>query len=326
MTISARALRSAIALVALSVSTFAVADTEVGNGCIAHFASAEEGAEILGKKDAYIERQSPFDRSARMKTDRAVSTTEFLAFVRANVVEWNDSEKAQLAAVIAKLRPSLERLNLPLPARVSLIKTTGAEEGNAFYTRDNAIVFPRGQLQNAKAPLAHVIPHELFHIASRRNPGLREALYNAIGFTRCPEVTLPPELANRKLTNPDAPANDHAIKLKSNGSEVTAVPLIFSSSATYNVARGGEFFDYLKFGFIPLRRGRGPTAEILKRENVSGFFEQVGRNTEYVIHPEEILADNFALLVQKRSGLPSPEVVQRIRAVLSQHSGAGKPR
>jgi hypothetical protein len=30
---------------------------------------------------------------------------------------------------------------------------------------------------------------------------------------------------------------------------------------------------------------------------VEDFLEQVGRNTRYVIHPEEILAENFALLI-----------------------------
>jgi deoxyribodipyrimidine photo-lyase len=34
-----------------------------------------------------------------------------------------------------------------------------------------------------------------------------------------------------------------------------------------------------------------------KPEGAAGFFEQVGRNTGYLIHPEEILADNFELLV-----------------------------
>ena len=302
----------------LCVSPLAVADTELSKGCSAHFSSAKEGAEILGSKDAFVERLSPFDRAARLKTDRVVSTTEFLAFVRRNVLEWNDAERARVEGAMANIRASLDALNLPLPARVTFIKTTGAEEGNAFYTRDTAIVFPQGQLEKPDASFERVIAHELFHIVSRQNPALREALYNAIGFTKCPEPNLPAELASRKITNPDAPVNDHSIKLKADGKDLTAVPIIFSNRDTYDVARGGEFFTYLGFGFLPLRSANAAAGDVLKPQDVTGFFEQVGQNTKYIIHPEEILAENFALIVQERSDVPSPEILQRLRAILAQ--------
>ena len=46
------------------------------------------------------------------------------------------------------------------------------------------------------------------------------------------------------------------------------------------------------------------------------FYEQVGNNTNYTIHPEEILADNFALAIMEVSSLPSPWVVEEIRSKL----------
>jgi hypothetical protein len=51
--------------------------------------------------------------------------------------------------------------------------------------------------------------------------------------------------------------------------------------------------------------------------NVTGLFEQIGRNTDYVIHPEEILASNFELLVTGAEGAPSPQVLERIREELT---------
>jgi hypothetical protein len=42
---------------------------------------------------------------------------------------------------------------------------------------------------------------------------------------------------------------------------------------------------------------------------------RIGRNTEYIIHPEEILADNFVLLVNGAKA-PSPEILQKLDAVL----------
>jgi hypothetical protein len=45
-------------------------------------------------------------------------------------------------------------------------------------------------------------------------------------------------------------------------------------------------------------------------------FEQIGHNTEYVIHAEEILASNFELLVHESAAPRSPEVLERMRAEL----------
>jgi hypothetical protein len=53
---------------------------------------------------------------------------------------------------------------------------------------------------------------------------------------------------------------------------------------------------------------------LLAISEISGFSEQVGRNTGYIIHPEEILADNFSLMVTGRS-VESPEVLRKLREV-----------
>lgn len=50
---------------------------------------------------------------------------------------------------------------------------------------------------------------------------------------------------------------------------------------------------------------------------MTGFLEQVGENTNYLIHPDEILADNFVLLVTGKKGVPSPEVVEKLGKVLA---------
>ena len=42
----------------------------------------------------------------------------------------------------------------------------------------------------------------------------------------------------------------------------------------------------------------------------------IGKNTEYIINPEEILADNFAYLVTQKKNLPNPEIIQKIAAIL----------
>jgi hypothetical protein len=112
------------------------------------------------------------------------------------------------------------------------------------------------------------------------------------------------------------------------GSAIWAVPILFSLSPRYDTAQGGPFFRYLEFKLLVVQReGSSPTARatydvahpaLLDLDQVSGFYRQVGRNTDYIIHPEEILADNFKLLLLGKANVPSPDVLRRLSAVLSQ--------
>jgi hypothetical protein len=279
------------------------------------FATLPEAQKTLSNRDAFVERMSPFDRAARMKTDRDISQAQYLEFAASAALEWTAEETSKVQAAFDKVRPAIAQLSLPLPARISVIKTSGLEEGNAAYTRGNAIVLPKDTIASPQRDLQRLLAHESFHIASRHHPKLARALYATIGFRPCDEVELPPQLASRKITNPDAPRNDHCIDLTLGQEKVAAVPILLSRSAKYDVSRGGEFFNYLELAFLLVERGeRGLT--LVGLQEVSGFFEQVGQNTRYIIHPEEILADNFALLVLGEREVRSPDVLSRIRAAL----------
>ena len=308
-----------IALWRIALHGLAAADADLRTGCSAHFASKLEAVEILGQRDDFIQRLSPFDRAARMKTDKSVSEEEFLRFVKANVSAWSDAERAKVEGAIATLRPAFERLTISFPKKILFIKTTGAEEGGAFYTRHTAIVMPEKAIDEADTGLLKkTIAHELFHILSRSNSMLREKLYKTIGFTNCGEIHFPSELEARKITNPDAPRNDHAIRLRVGENEVSAVPILFSNAPNYDPARGGEFFSYLQFSFLLITKKPSAQSQLAAPNEVSGFFEQVGRNTNYVIHPEEILADNFALIILNEHNVPSPDILEKIRRALNE--------
>jgi hypothetical protein len=256
-----------------------------------------------------------------------VSEEEFLKYVSQNVVAWTDTEKQKVESVLKSIKPRLETLALPFPETIYLVKTTGNEEGGAAYTRGNAIVFPKAELAASTMAIQKLICHELFHILSRANDEVRERLYEVIGFTKCNEIEFPDKLKSRKITNPDAPKNDHCILVHIDGKPSWAVPILLSSTEKFDVNRGGELFDYLQFRFLLVERSGDPPAvralhngaesRLVDMRRVSGFIEQVGKNTGYIIHPEEILADNFALLVLEEQGVPSPEILEKMRKALS---------
>jgi hypothetical protein len=299
------------------------------------FASVADGSRILAARDSFVERMSPFDRSARMKTDRDISENEFLAFLGGTVLKWDSAETSAVQSALNQIDPALSQFFPALREPIYLVKTTGEGEANTAYTRGNAIVLPRRVLTLPEQHLRRVLAHEFFHIQSRNHPRLRSILYEAIGFHQCGEVELPVELRSRKITNPDAPKNDHCIRIGVAGELVWAIPILYSRTPKYDVARGGEFFDYLTLALLVVERF-GPSGaarpifdahhpKLVSVNQVSDFFEQVGRNTQYIIHPEEILADNIALLVLGERNAPSPEVLKRIAEALT-HARAAEPR
>ena len=288
------------------------------------FAPASQGRELLTARDEFVTRLTRFDRSARMKTAREVPEDVYLRFVADNVLEWSDEEARLLRHALSAVKLRIDALGLPWPDAVFLVKTSGSEEGNAAYTRGNAIVLPAAMLAPENASLHEkILAHELFHILSRGNPDLREQLYAVIGFIACGEKGYPPGIEPLKLTNPDAPRNDSCIRLRVDGAPTWAIPVLYSRVPQYDETRGGSFFDYIQLKFLLLESGSlseassatfdNGRARLVDVDRVSGFYEQVGRNTDYIVHPEEILADNFALMVLGVENVPSPVIVRDIR-------------
>jgi hypothetical protein len=295
-------------------------------GAAAHeiaFASIERAREVLGSRDDFVARLSPFDRAARLESAGEVPEDEYLAFTRAAAREWANDERARLTNAFTAIEPKLAELLPELDAPILLIKTSGEEEGGAGYTRANAVMLPQALADDTD--LQRLLAHEIFHVVSRNHPDLKRDLYKAIGFEECGEPTLPPELASRKMTNPDAPVNEHCIKVQVDGADAWGMPILLSREARYDPAAGQPFFGYLTLSMLLVdRAGRSPRplerdgAPVLVPFNrVQGLAAQIGRNTNYVIHAEEILASNFELLVQGRTDVASPEVLERIRAVLT---------
>src|SRR4029079_1614722 len=128
-------------------------------------------------------------------------------------------------------------LGIPLPD-AHLVRTTGKEEGGAAYPRGNLIALSMHVLNDPKQNLVELISHELFHIISRHDPALRNQLYKAIGFEECAEYSFPAKLASRRITEPDAPRNDHCIHLRYRGESVWATPVLFADRARYDLKKG----------------------------------------------------------------------------------------
>lgn len=322
------------ALLLVLVAPFPVAaappDTlPLGGGSVLVLATVTEGRDTLAAEDAFTARMSPFDRQARLKSAGVVSSAEHRAFAARCVLAWDDRDRRAIADAMRGLEARFTKLGVGFPDRVLLVKTSGDEEGGAAYTRGEAIMLPAKVLGSATPVLRRLLCHELFHILSRSQPALRERLYAAIGFRPCGDIRLPGDLEDRRITNPDAPLFDHCIRVNLGGVDRWMVPVLWSNTAEYDAAAGKAFFDTMEFRLLAVRLEGDPVQGVVesgddnapimaKTEDVGEFFEQVGRNTGYLIHPEEILADNFEILVGGDRQVRNPEIVRRIGEIIGE--------
>ena len=310
-----------IAVVALGQAQMA-AQIRLAKTCAVHFATPEQGKSRLAKHDAYIKGLSPFERAAKILKAGPVSTEEYIDFIGAQTLEWDENDKAKLKKIIQIASAKLAPYARHIPPDIYLIKTTGKDEGAAPYTRGISIVLPNRTVRQSAKGLERLFYHELFHIISRKNTKLRDELYALIGFHPCGVVSLPDDLMPRRISNPDAPVVEHCIRVTENDMPHWVAPVLFSRIPEYDPKVGGTFFRYLEMRLMAIDRDtakpilRDDKSVMFQPREVEGFFEQIGNNTSYILHPEETLANNFVFLITKKQGLANPEIPEKIGAVL----------
>jgi hypothetical protein len=293
---------------------------------VVRFATAEESRLRLGTRDAFVAAMSEYDRDARTGRRAPVSEAEFLTFAAGQAVDWPPADVAKLTASISRISAQLKPLKLPLPREVWLVKTTGREEAETAYTRGNAIMIPRWYMDVAPDELERILVHELFHVLSRNAPERRNALYAIVGYRDCGPLKWPSELAERRITNPDAPDDRWCITLQRGGAPLTFYPVLFAKEETFDPALPGTYLERLLFKLLAVMGagttwtpGRtGDALVLLDAATVPEYFTAIGLNTRYIIHPEEILADNFIQLVRGERNVRTPRILSDLQRVLAE--------
>lgn len=290
---------------------------------VLRFATPEEAAMVLGSSDDFTQVMSPLDRDLRVgKKD--VSEEELLEYLSQQTLAWNEEEISRFSGMAEMVASRLEGLTFTLPDEILMIKTTGQDEFDAPYTRQNTIVFPESFLQAPDDAILPVLAHELFHVLSRANPDKKDSLYAVIGFQPCKEFTFPESLATIKITNPDAPLTQHSIEVMANNETFQALPVLFIEEPIDPSERKplGQLFSdgIIQFKLLAVDDSckpsmNGETLALYDVPEVTGFFEKTGKNTDYIIHPEEILADNFSFLLGEVD-VPNPEITSKLAEVL----------
>lgn len=320
-----------IAAAVLSLPSRAMADEptqatwQITPGTRLALTTAAEGSRLFAVADSFVEKLSRFDLQSRLKSAQPVTRNAYLAFVAQQTRSFTYAETTTLQTAASDLKKQLSDFDLPLPSVVHIIKTTGAEEAGAAYCRGNCVCLPHNMLDGSAEETQQLLIHELFHILSSHAPELRRKLYAIIGFTPIPPLEIPPDLAPRIITNPDGHRYDYCIHIAHDGQRLPFVPILIAKR-DYDADTGDSFFPYMQFRLLAIQIEEKRSVAISTSDKLSSilidpdrtpdFFEQIGRNTSYVIHPDEILADNFVHLVNKKDNLPNPEIVEKMRELL----------
>jgi hypothetical protein len=285
-------------------------------------AAAEEGRELIAREDDFTRALSRFDLQSRLNTTRAVAVEDLLELYRGHVTDWPEADATAVRRAVEFVADRLREFDLRLPERVAIVRTTGKEEAGAAYCRGPAIILPQNMLRQNEEGLRRLVAHELFHVLSTHDAELRGELYRLIGFEPCPPIAPPESLRERTIANPDAPRIDCVIRLKlADGEEVTAAPILFAEPGEYDPAAGKSLFGYLRFRLMVVERDgdgwRAASVDDRPRMHdprmLDDYWRQIGRNTNYILHPDEILADNFAHLVMESARLPTPALIDQIK-------------
>jgi hypothetical protein len=287
-------------------------------------AEPNEAAAFLAKPDQFTAAMAPLELCIRLKSAAPHTEAGYLRFSASTVLPWSQQDIADVNVAIHKIQPKLTPVAAILPARILLIKSTCQDEGGAAYTRGNAIILPPDTFFGPSP--ARFIAHELFHVITRANPGLRDELYGVIGFHHCNDIVLPEGLARTRLTNPDAFLNDYYIEVGSGEVKRQAVPVICASVSECDANSRETLLDCLTLTFLLIEKKGdkwqpwlvGDKPVLIDADKIENLYDQIGRNTDYIIHPEEICADNFSYAIVGKTWMRSPKIPKRIYEILQQ--------
>jgi len=292
--------------------------------------SQSEGSELISTDyfNSFFPYITSIDMEIRMGRSLAGLTFQekksaYISFIQNEVLNFTEEEVQKIESSFADIDKMLIKLDIRMnPKNICVIKTTGKEEGTKGYTRNNCIIVTNKKFEEANKKgifeLKQFLTHELFHVFSRYNPKIRFQLYRLIGFENNEKINIKSEQNESRVTNPDAANFRFSIDWQDvNGNVVSYVPFVFSKHKMFDPALNLGMFDYIETGYCQLDKdncidiakaikvlsikGHYGTITGKERETPDNYlhplYDIISSNTGYIMHPEEISADNFSLLL-----------------------------
>ena len=293
------------------------------------FADEKKAQELFLSNTKFLNNLNQYDLDYRLNKKNA-TLEEYKAFGTSQMREFTEKEKNLVSKQIIKMENTLnnQKMNLPFDEEIIFIKSTQKEEnGSLSYTHSTQIYLgeeifnmmgDKSDIRD-KFEVEKIFWHELFHCISRTNAIFRKEMYKIIHFTVMDkDFIIPKEIYEISISNPDVEHHDSYATFKIDGKNIDCY-MVLTAFKPFNKP-GDSFFNCLQFSIVPI----DSKGEFCLPQDTENFWEIFGKNTPYVIDPEECLADNFSFAVLnqeyekysecKRKGLnfKNPEIIEKI--------------
>jgi hypothetical protein len=260
---------------------------------------------VKDDNDGFYTKIQPIDVAIQLKDNAILGDNDYIntykKYLQTQVSNLSDEDIAFMNIVNENVKLFIKKINPNLELNYSISKIKNGHYGDdVFYTRGNVIYFPENIFKEKNVDkITSITLHEIWHILSEQNPSLKAEMYKLIGFIKHNlSLSIPTTLRSSLLTNPDGGDYAYAIKLD-NGRWL--LPLIRSNQSKYN-SNKKAFFDYLQFdvyyinhqGIVEVDKDNSSTVSV---NDNAVYFSNIKDNTQYIIHPDEIIADNFMLSI-----------------------------
>ena len=261
------------------------------------FADLKEAQNLYLSNTEYFNNFSQYDLDYKLNKKNA-TIKEFKDFGVSQMLEFTKEEKEILSKQIKKMEKTLEKqkMRLPFNQEITFIKSTQKEEnGSLAYTHGTQIylgerIFDLIDNKNIKKMFTfeEILWHELFHCMTRTNKTFRKDMYKIIHFTvNEKDFIIPKVIFDISISNPDVEHHDSYATFNIKGKNIDCY-MVLTASKPFNKP-GDSFFRCMKSAIVPI----DSKGEFYLPEDAENFWDIFGKNTNYVIDPEECLADNF---------------------------------
>ena len=279
------------------------------------FATEEEGRQLMRDRVLFHDQINE-GMLAFLLQRKGGTLEEYIEFSEEQVMPFSPAEEKRITDTVAWLKDVLERhgLKLPDPGTLTFVKSTSAEACWAAAYTTGGIIFVAdyvfSPLVYTDDDFREMVVHEVSHCLSRMYPEYRQALFSQIHFTVLDhEIDVPEEILNRIIANPDVEHHDSSAVFTIGG-EKKECYLVFLADSVFEEP-GDSFFDTMYSGIVPM-----DGSVVYREDEVDDFWEVVGRNSDYVEDPEELMAANAAFAIlhldDGYSAYQSPEILEGV--------------
>lgn len=276
-------------------------------------ATIKKGKQLISEDDQYLRELLPHEYALKMNKNKQVNRDEFIDFLKSCVLEWQERESLKLKCILTEITQDLNlRINMVKP--IYIVKTSGLEEWNSAYTRENAIIIPLNRINDSKITLKKLLIHEVFHVISKQFSSIKNKLYYMLGYEKINSVILTDKLKKIKLTNPDAPTLNYFTWVYVKDGLKPVVPIVLLKEDRDNIDCAKDILESIITKMIVVEEKAGcfninEKSEMITRHDIIGYKNKTLKHINQFEHPEEILANLFTQFIMGEDSYISHELL-----------------